>query len=251
MEGIVEINVGGTVFATTASTLRSRGSNFLTRLLDYSNSPTSGLGCLRDKDSRPFVDRSPVAFAAVLDYLRGGHLHVPPALSREQLLDELEFYQIEAPAESELRPIASLPQPEQVIEGAATVEPADVVEYWKGQARVFVAHWSVFLKDVCTFANPTTSRSATAALASTVTRDTAASEWPSIVGADILQVFVPVWLPVGGSVFGVFLSEAARALGEVIGIRVAPEEPGSVREDLNSILALLKKGSLYGFKIHE
>lgn len=87
-EGIVWFNVGGKRFATTLSTLRSRGEdNLLVRLATSQN-----VGVMRDEQGAIFIDRSPKLFARVLDYLRGEELD---ASHRTELLTEMRFYSIE------------------------------------------------------------------------------------------------------------------------------------------------------------
>ncbi len=92
----VRLNVGGTVFLTTKSTLRNEPS-FLSHLLggvdehSFSPPPSDTDGCVR-------IDRSPAVFDIVLDYLRNLEDFVPPAFpSRDFTLLEREakFYGLE------------------------------------------------------------------------------------------------------------------------------------------------------------
>ena len=66
---VVELNVGGTVFTTTLGTLRFEQDSMLARKF-AEDSPFGQIST--DKDGRPFVDRDPLSFAVVLDYLRRG-----------------------------------------------------------------------------------------------------------------------------------------------------------------------------------
>eukprot|EP00727_Mastigamoeba_balamuthi_P004479 m51a1_g14029 hypothetical protein (313) ;mRNA; f:1123497-1124496 len=145
MERVVSFNVGGVVFSTTPTTLHSRGENFLTRLLAYSDSGDSSLGTLRDEAGRLFIDRSPAAFGVVLDLLRTGRLVVPPSVSEEQVRMELEYYQIDPPAAThpdEAAEVPPLPSWQSVVQGrrtsAVVVTTRDILSVWRAQAREFV-----------------------------------------------------------------------------------------------------------------
>ena len=62
---VVELNVGGVVMGTLQSTLTSRVSSRLAST--FGKLPAS---LPQDKEGRGFVDRDPVAFSGVLNYLR-------------------------------------------------------------------------------------------------------------------------------------------------------------------------------------
>ncbi|CAJ0591185.1 unnamed protein product [Cylicocyclus nassatus] len=82
----VKINVGGTIFETTISTL--------TRV---DNSVLSAMVADRWRNQEEiFVDRNPTHFAKILDYLRDGENVVLPSDhdSREALRKEAEFYNL-------------------------------------------------------------------------------------------------------------------------------------------------------------
>ena len=88
-EDWVRLNVGGTIFLTTQSTLRNEDS-FLSHLLggadenSFRAAPTDADGCVR-------VDRSPAVFDLVLDYLRNLENFVAPIFpSRDFTLLERE-----------------------------------------------------------------------------------------------------------------------------------------------------------------
>lgn len=89
---LVKVNVGGTRYITTRSTLVSKGENFFTVLLD--NDEGNGVPCLRDEQGYIFIDRDGELFRHVLNYLRTGKLFKPDTLSITQLEYELDFYQI-------------------------------------------------------------------------------------------------------------------------------------------------------------
>lgn len=89
---IVELNVGGTNFAASLQTLRSRPDSMLGRMFSGS------IGVQRDSQERVFLDRNPAAFAAVLDWLRDGDtdaIHFATARERATLLREARFYMLE------------------------------------------------------------------------------------------------------------------------------------------------------------
>jgi len=92
VDQLVKINVGGTRYITTRSTLVSKGENFFTVLLD--NDEGNGVPCLRDEQGYIFIDRDGELFRHVLNYLRTGKLFKPDTLSTVQLEFELDFYQI-------------------------------------------------------------------------------------------------------------------------------------------------------------
>lgn len=102
---IVRLNVGGTLFATTETTLRGDGRrSFFHALLDDAMPST------RDESGAFFVDRDPALFRDVLSFLRTGALVVTPPITEEALRRELAFFGLAA---SEL--------PQAVAEGDATV----------------------------------------------------------------------------------------------------------------------------------
>lgn len=87
---VVWFNVGGKRFATSLSTLESRGPANLLAALARGE---SRVGVARDVDGAIFVDRNPKLFAAVLDYFRGDEL--PRDASRARVLAELRYYGVE------------------------------------------------------------------------------------------------------------------------------------------------------------
>lgn len=94
-ECIVKLNVGGTTFMTTWSTLlpRTEGStNFFTGLKEF------GVGAQRDENGAYFVDRDATLFGGLLQYLRTGVLQGNAVYSREMLVLEAEYYGIVVPS---------------------------------------------------------------------------------------------------------------------------------------------------------
>ncbi|KAK1270201.1 BTB/POZ domain-containing protein [Acorus gramineus] len=90
----IRLNVGGRLFETTVSTLRSGGPDSL--LWALSNRPIS---------SDPiFIDRDPDAFSALLSLLRSGRLPSSSTLHRHYLSDEASFYGLDHLLRSSLSP---------------------------------------------------------------------------------------------------------------------------------------------------
>ena len=87
---IININVGGTLFSTRLSTLKSlpdtRLGNLSTRSEEY----------IKEKGEKGyfFFDRNPDLFQSLLDLYRHGNLHVPSNICGATLKRELEFWQI-------------------------------------------------------------------------------------------------------------------------------------------------------------
>jgi len=88
----VRLNVGGTVFTTTKSTLQKDRESFLHRLVD----PGSDLASQCDSTGAFLIDRDPSYFGPVLNYLRHGKLVMDKNLAEEGVLEEAEFYNVTA-----------------------------------------------------------------------------------------------------------------------------------------------------------
>jgi hypothetical protein len=86
----IKLNVGGTHFRTTRSTLCRDTKSFLYRLCQEDSSLDSD----RDETGAYLIDRSGRYFEPVLNYLRDGDLVVEPNLAVEGILKEAEFYNI-------------------------------------------------------------------------------------------------------------------------------------------------------------
>jgi len=88
----VRLNVGGTVFATTVTTLAKDPDSFLYRICrtddkDYLDSHKDDTGAY-------LIDRDPSYFGPILNYLRHGKLVLDKDMSEEGVLEEAEFYNI-------------------------------------------------------------------------------------------------------------------------------------------------------------
>ncbi|KAF4524427.1 hypothetical protein B566_EDAN013710 [Ephemera danica] len=84
---VVELNVGGVVYASTMATLTSDPACSLKQLL--SSNP-------KDSKGRVFIDRDGVLFRYVLDYLRDKKISLPENFQEKfRLLREFEFYKLD------------------------------------------------------------------------------------------------------------------------------------------------------------
>jgi len=89
-EMLVRLNVGGTVFITTDDTILSRGPSMLSVLIRHDNPAQKIEGIM-------FIDRDPLIFRWVLNYLRGSNI-LPLRDTPElwQLKEEAEYFAIDA-----------------------------------------------------------------------------------------------------------------------------------------------------------
>ncbi|XP_062847667.1 BTB/POZ domain-containing protein KCTD5 [Trichomycterus rosablanca] len=86
----VRLNVGGTYFLTTTQTLCREPKSFLYRLCQENPELQSD----KDEAGAYLIDRDPVYFGPVLNYLRHGKLVLNKNLTEEGALEEAEFYNI-------------------------------------------------------------------------------------------------------------------------------------------------------------
>ena len=86
MDGIIKINVGGTIFSTYKSTLTLRPNTFLTQ--KFVNEEAFA------QDKEFFLDRDPDIFRSVLNWYRTGILALPNNVSERLFYHELDFYGI-------------------------------------------------------------------------------------------------------------------------------------------------------------
>jgi hypothetical protein len=91
--GPVTLNVGGTKFTTTVSTLTSQKDNFFDGLF------SGKFPIVKEADGSIFIDRSPTYFGNILDYLRNSskwstNLEKFEKQDIEKMLLETEFYQL-------------------------------------------------------------------------------------------------------------------------------------------------------------
>ena len=90
--GTVMLNVGGVKVYTSLGTLGSNGTNFLTQLIE--NDYEGKMKAARDPEGYIFIDRNGDVFKVILEYLRYGVIEIPPGITRQQVVREIDFYQI-------------------------------------------------------------------------------------------------------------------------------------------------------------
>jgi len=91
----VRLNVGGTVFMTTKTTLSRDPKSFLCRICQSNDAgESSGLGSEKDESGAYLIDRDPKYFGPVLNFLRHGKLVMDKNIVEEGVLEEAEFYNI-------------------------------------------------------------------------------------------------------------------------------------------------------------
>ncbi|KAJ8037684.1 BTB/POZ domain-containing protein KCTD5 [Holothuria leucospilota] len=86
----VRLNVGGTIFLTTHTTLCRDPKSFLCRLCQ----DDPDLSSEKDETGAYLIDRDPTYFGPVLNYLRHGKLIINKDLVEEGVLEEAEFYNV-------------------------------------------------------------------------------------------------------------------------------------------------------------
>ncbi|XP_023228613.1 BTB/POZ domain-containing protein KCTD5-like [Centruroides vittatus] len=86
----VKLNVGGTYFLTTRTTLGRDPKSFLCRLCQEDPDLNSD----KDDTGAYLIDRDPTYFGPILNYLRHGKLIINKDLAEEGVLEEAEFYNI-------------------------------------------------------------------------------------------------------------------------------------------------------------
>jgi len=95
---IIKINIGGTMFSTTNSTLfghhlspGQRQNNFFTSIL------SGKTASIKDENGAYFVDRDPTYFPVILEYLRTGVVNILDDSLALAVYREADFYRIKLP----------------------------------------------------------------------------------------------------------------------------------------------------------
>ena len=83
----VKFNVSGHPFEVLLSTIHKDPDNLLARIIDKQNSQMA-----THKDGAYFIDRNPILFPYILDYLRTGRIVYPTCVSKIDFLRELQYY---------------------------------------------------------------------------------------------------------------------------------------------------------------
>merc|ERR1712183_1056431 len=86
----VRLNVGGTLFMTTKTTLCKDPKSFLFRICQ----DETDLSSEKDETGAFLIDRDPKYFGPVLNYLRHGKLVMDKNVVEEGVLEEAEFYNV-------------------------------------------------------------------------------------------------------------------------------------------------------------
>lgn len=89
----ITLNIGGKYFTTTRVTLSKAPNSFLHKLSLKSLDPRE-IESDRDERGAFLIDRDPIYFQVVLNYLRHGKLIMSKGLIEEGVLEEAEFYNI-------------------------------------------------------------------------------------------------------------------------------------------------------------
>jgi hypothetical protein len=124
---IIVLDVGGQLFKTRRSTLMRGSGGIIAKQTFFS-------AALEDEASftEPlFIDRSPVYFVIVLDYLRSGEMHCPSSLSLRRAYEELDYFCLGAPESNHF------PYPRAASGSVLTVTGAEVFESQNYPVRMF------------------------------------------------------------------------------------------------------------------
>ncbi|XP_070571149.1 BTB/POZ domain-containing protein KCTD6-like [Ptychodera flava] len=126
---IVNLNVGGTLYTTTRSTLTRHADSMLGAMF------SGRIPSLRDSDGNYFIDRNGDMFKYILEFLRNSSLHLPEDFKNLAALSaEADFYQIK-----ELIPILS-----KMMTPQTTAQEFVEIEYHRNE---FQCGWIIYSSD--------------------------------------------------------------------------------------------------------
>jgi len=102
----ISLNVGGTIFCTTLTTLRNEDS-MLSRMFDNyekseDQSRSSLMPSVKDQNGCFLIDRSPKYFDPILNYLRTGKLIIDPNINPDGVYEEAKYYGISSLLETQI-----------------------------------------------------------------------------------------------------------------------------------------------------
>eukprot|EP01121_Diplochlamys_sp_Union-15-3_P012434 TRINITY_DN3719_c0_g1_i2.p1 TRINITY_DN3719_c0_g1~~TRINITY_DN3719_c0_g1_i2.p1 ORF type:complete len:203 (-),score=25.91 TRINITY_DN3719_c0_g1_i2:44-622(-) len=83
------LNVGGKIYKTSRSTLLKYPHTLLGVMFAERNTTLS-----KEENGEHFIDRDGEIFRVILNFYRTGNITVPPNLSREEVITELNYFQI-------------------------------------------------------------------------------------------------------------------------------------------------------------
>ncbi|KAJ3036522.1 BTB/POZ domain-containing protein kctd6 [Rhizophlyctis rosea] len=84
----IRLSVGGHIFETTHTTIKSQPDSMLARMFD----PFNAQNLHPNTDGSIFIDRNPTLFEPILEFYRTGELELPKDMSKEALMREVDFY---------------------------------------------------------------------------------------------------------------------------------------------------------------
>ncbi|CAI2338311.1 unnamed protein product [Caenorhabditis sp. 36 PRJEB53466] len=95
-EDVITLNVGGTVYTTTRSTLSKEADTLLANIASGSLSDDEQISVVTMPDGSLFLDRDGPLFAYILHFLRTDKLSLPEQFREvARLKDEADFYRLE------------------------------------------------------------------------------------------------------------------------------------------------------------
>ena len=91
---IVWLNVGGSLYCTTRTTLTADPYSLLGKMFDEDSSFRAA--AMKDDSGAYFIDRDGQIFAVIIEFLRSGKLWKWPQFERRRILYEAEYYGLQS-----------------------------------------------------------------------------------------------------------------------------------------------------------